>query len=143
MTQQTNTSLASYTFPFSATTNTDIEIVENIQYQSNQPEMAQSSNVNFSQTPIFPPPTPHGKKKSVSYAEILATSAPTRADFPFPEGINSKMNLDPLPSSSTSFKNKMTQSLTRYPRRKIGTELLPTPEYSQDISHLTALTYMS
>jgi hypothetical protein len=69
--------------------------------------MVQFSNVNFLQVPITPPPTPHDKKKSVLYAEILDTPAPTRADFPFLEGIYSKMNLGPPSSSSTSFK-KMT-----------------------------------
>jgi hypothetical protein len=86
-----------------------MEIVENIQYQSNQSEMAQSSNMNFSQAPITSPPTPHGKKKSVSYyAEILATSALTRADSPSPERISDKMDLNPPPSSSISFKEKIT-----------------------------------
>jgi hypothetical protein len=48
VTVQTNTSTASYAFPSLAAANTDMEIVENIQHQSNQPEMVQSSNVNFS-----------------------------------------------------------------------------------------------
>jgi hypothetical protein len=61
VTAQINTSTTGYAFPSSAATNTDMEIVENIQHQSNQPEMVQSPNVNFSQAPITPPPTPYGR----------------------------------------------------------------------------------
>jgi hypothetical protein len=118
VTAQTNTSTTSYTLPISAAASTDMEIVENTQHQSNQPEMVQSPNVNFSQTPITPPPTPHGKKKSVSYAEILATPAPNRADSPSPEEISGKMDLDSPPSSSTSFKNKNDAKPTKTSKKK-------------------------
>jgi hypothetical protein len=109
--------------PTSAATSTDIEIVENIQHQSNQPEMVQSSNVNILQAPITPPPTSHGKKKSVSYAEILATPAPTRADSPSPEGISDKMDLDLPPSFSTNFKNKNDIKPTKTNKKKDRTRV--------------------
>jgi hypothetical protein len=80
--------------------------------------MTQSPNVNFSQVPITPPPTPYGKKKSVSYAEILATPALNKANFPFSKGISSKMDLNPLPSSSSSFKNKTDVKLNNTPKKK-------------------------
>jgi hypothetical protein len=108
----------SHMLPSSATANTDMEIVENIQYQSKQPEMAQSPNVNFSQASITSPPTPHGKKKSVLYAEILARLVPNRSDFPSPDGITGKMDLDLFPSSSDSFKNKNNVKLNKSYKKK-------------------------
>jgi hypothetical protein len=136
-------SSASHTLPSSAAANIDMEIVENIQHQTNQPEIAQFSNVNFLQALISPLSTPYGKKKSVSYAEILATPVPIRADSPSSEGISGMIDLDPPPFSSTSFKNKNDVKLTKTSKKKIGTELSPTPEYSQDISHPTTLIYMN
>jgi hypothetical protein len=109
----------------SAVASTDIKIVENIQHQSNQPEIVQSPNMNISQALITSPFTPHDKKKSVSYAEILATLAPTRADFPFPKGISNKMDLDPPPSFFTSFNNKndvkLTKTLKKKDRNRVAT----------------------
>jgi hypothetical protein len=125
VTQQTNTSSTSHTLPTSAATSSDMEIVENIQHQSNQPEMVQSPKVNFSQAPITPPPTPHGKKKSVSYAEILAIPVPNRADSLSSEGISGKMNLDPPPFFFTSFKNKNdikpTKTIKKKDRTRVAT----------------------
>jgi hypothetical protein len=86
--------------------------------------MAQSSNVNFSQTLITPPSTSYGKKKSDSYVEVLARLVPNRADSPFSEGISGKMDLNLPPSSSTSFKNtndaKLSKSKKKNDRNRVA-----------------------
>jgi hypothetical protein len=56
--------------------------------------MAQSSNVNVSQALITLSLTLHDKKKSVTYAEILATPVPIRANSLLPKEISSTIDLN-------------------------------------------------